>query len=252
MSRIHPLPHTGSSAGHGARQGFTLIELLVVIAIIAVLAAILFPVFAQARDAARKATCQSNLHQIGMAFSQYAADNDGTYVNTGDERQAAGRYWRWPLKPYLAYSRSQGANPLSSTGEDRNVLWCPSDVTKSPTTDYTSYAYSRCFFQTPDQIKVIAQAPTPYAAFIAAGQPPVTQTEAAVAYPSAKILVMEFWSNHQAPQTADITMPTTGAHNQLFADYHVKYLQQGRVQAAYNGRPDPGLTVNGIAGQDVP
>jgi len=58
------------------RRGFTLIELLVVIAIIAILAAILFPVFARARDAARKATCQSNLKQIGLALRMYTSDYD--------------------------------------------------------------------------------------------------------------------------------------------------------------------------------
>src|SRR5690606_7775528 len=59
------------------REGFTLIELLVVIAIIAILAAILFPVFARARENARKATCQSNLKQMGNGFSMYAQDYDG-------------------------------------------------------------------------------------------------------------------------------------------------------------------------------
>jgi prepilin-type N-terminal cleavage/methylation domain-containing protein len=58
------------------RHGFTLIELLVVIAIIAILAAILFPVFARAREAARKATCLSNLKQIGLACLMYAQDYD--------------------------------------------------------------------------------------------------------------------------------------------------------------------------------
>jgi len=58
------------------REGFTLIELLVVIAIIAILAAILFPVFARAREAARKTVCASNLRQLGMASHMYAQDFD--------------------------------------------------------------------------------------------------------------------------------------------------------------------------------
>src|SRR3978361_1344117 len=61
-------------------RGFTLIELLVVIAIIAILAAILFPVFAKAREKARQSTCASNLKQLGLAMLQYTQDYDEAVI----------------------------------------------------------------------------------------------------------------------------------------------------------------------------
>ncbi|HLK33260.1 MAG TPA: prepilin-type N-terminal cleavage/methylation domain-containing protein, partial [Terriglobales bacterium] len=71
-----------NGASHGAtRHGFTLIELLVVIAIIAILAAILFPVFAQARSKARQTTSISNLKQEGLALLMYAQDNDEYFIS---------------------------------------------------------------------------------------------------------------------------------------------------------------------------
>jgi prepilin-type N-terminal cleavage/methylation domain-containing protein/prepilin-type processing-associated H-X9-DG protein len=69
---------------YGRTKGFTLIELLVVIAIIAILAAILFPVFAQAREKARQTSCLSNTKQIGLAFLQYVQDDDEQGPLTAD------------------------------------------------------------------------------------------------------------------------------------------------------------------------
>src|SRR3954449_5967067 len=78
------------------KLGFTLIELLVVIAIIAIMAAILFPVFAQAREQARKASCQSNLKQLGLGLAMYTQDYDETYpppYYTLKNSTPPGGYW---------------------------------------------------------------------------------------------------------------------------------------------------------------
>lgn len=81
------------------RKGFTLIELLVVIAIIAILAAILFPVFAQARDKARQMSCLSNTRQIALAIYQYAQDYDEVLPVYGYNAQLRGR-WQFQILPY--------------------------------------------------------------------------------------------------------------------------------------------------------
>lgn len=82
------------------RKGFTLIELLVVIAIIAILASILFPVFARARESARRASCTSNLKQISLGIMMYAQDYDGTYVSSrlGGNNDF---FWYKVLQPYV-------------------------------------------------------------------------------------------------------------------------------------------------------
>src|SRR5438132_4032797 len=78
---------------------FTLIELLVVIAIIAILAAILFPVFAQAREKARSTSCLSNQKQISLAFGMYKQDYDETYPPAVD--LVSGQWWEQAVTPYI-------------------------------------------------------------------------------------------------------------------------------------------------------
>jgi prepilin-type N-terminal cleavage/methylation domain-containing protein len=88
-----------------SRPGFTLIELLVVMAVIAIIAAILFPVFARARDRARQTTCASNLRQIGMATMQYVGDNDETmFPKQYDD--AAGGWVKWSYSLRMPIPRS--------------------------------------------------------------------------------------------------------------------------------------------------
>ena len=87
------------------RKGFTLIELLVVIAIIAILAAILFPVFAKAREKARQSSCTSNVKQIALAMLQYAQDYDETFIRRTYSDHATDHTIignpRTPLAPYI-------------------------------------------------------------------------------------------------------------------------------------------------------
>lgn len=98
-------------------SGFTLIELLVVIAIIGILAAILFPVFARARENARRSTCQSNLKQIGLAYEQYKNDNDSiwpaadSYINS--------EYYSWPtiIQPYVKNAQIFACPSGTDSGE---------------------------------------------------------------------------------------------------------------------------------------
>ncbi len=85
------------------RTGFTLIELLVVIAIIAILAAILFPVFARARAKAHQASCLSNTKQTALSFLMYTSDYDGFFVTSNWDHYSPAQpgYWWHPVWPYV-------------------------------------------------------------------------------------------------------------------------------------------------------
>ena len=98
------------------KQGFTLIELLIVIAIIAILAAILFPAFARARENARRASCQSNLKQIGLGLMQYVQDYDETMPFAAG-LPGVGHDWTVDVQPYV---KSTEIFNCPSGGRDRN------------------------------------------------------------------------------------------------------------------------------------
>lgn len=128
-----------SRSRKNSRRGFTLIELLVVIAIIGIIAAILFPVFARARENARRASCQSNLKQIGLGLLQYSQDYDEklplglvSFVY-GGVTYDTGNGWAGQIYPYT---------------KSAQVMVCPSDSTKANSTGGpVSYAYNMliCF-----------------------------------------------------------------------------------------------------------
>jgi prepilin-type N-terminal cleavage/methylation domain-containing protein/prepilin-type processing-associated H-X9-DG protein len=114
-------------AGHTRRdQGFTLIELLVVIAIIAILAAILFPVFGRARENARRSSCQSNLKQIALGIKQYTQDYDERFPMWS----ASTNGWSYAIQPYV---------------KSTQVLQCPSETT-APDTNPVNTGYSDYFY----------------------------------------------------------------------------------------------------------
>lgn len=129
-----------------SRKGFTLIELLVVIAIIAILAAILFPVFARARENARRSSCQSNLKQIDLGMFMYKQDYDEKWIAYGGDFATSSTVsasyhagWADALQPYLKStqifqcpSESGGVGPTSTSG-----------LTPDPTADgYSDYWYN--------------------------------------------------------------------------------------------------------------
>jgi prepilin-type N-terminal cleavage/methylation domain-containing protein/prepilin-type processing-associated H-X9-DG protein len=106
------------------RRGFTLIELLVVIAIIAILAAILFPVFAQAREKARQTSCLSNMKQQGTAMMMYVQDYDDTYAQVW--YQAGDGHWANVILPYLG----QGGADATGKKWTKGIMVCPSALYK--------------------------------------------------------------------------------------------------------------------------
>jgi prepilin-type N-terminal cleavage/methylation domain-containing protein len=162
-----------------AHKGFTLIELLVVIAIIAILAAILFPVFAKAREKARQSTCQNNLKQLGIGFTQY--------TNDFDEKFPVLDNWAEAIYPYVKATA---------------VYKCPDDSTSnstvaSPVANTTAYPVSYAVNANLSSTPVTVGTPTP--AVIAGGT-----SLAALSSPASTVLLTE------TDDVSNVTVNTTG------------------------------------------
>jgi len=217
----------------GRKRGFTLIELLVVIAIIAILAAILFPVFAKAREKARQATCMSNEKQIGLGIMQYVQDYDETYPyiyadcipnakwgTTGSSLVAF-------LDPYM-----------KSTG----VWTCPSNSYKPALRDcYPGRFPPMPYHYSPSGI-IIKNDWTATGAI----NPPLSLAEVKV--PAGTIMIVEYdcLAAYGAPQTVEYgncgwycwntgypaaTRIHSDGVNSIWCDGHVKWIKQGSVAA---------------------
>jgi prepilin-type processing-associated H-X9-DG protein/prepilin-type N-terminal cleavage/methylation domain-containing protein len=220
------------------RIGFTLIELLVVIAIIAILAAILFPVFARAREKARQSGCQSNLKQVGIAALMYAQDYDETMVTSWRiSYDQNGVTWADMLMPYM---------------KNLQLLDCPSSGMKTallgPTTwgGYTvnrgalSYGINANYYggRAGSASGPAANRPTGTSmARIQAPAETVLHTDHYGAFEAAA--EFDIHANYMATPINTSTYRHNDQSNVLFCDGHVKSMNQGALAATH--------TVSGVA-----
>ncbi len=183
------------------QHGFTLIELLVVIGIISILAALLFPVFAQAREGGRRTTCLSNLRQLGQATAMYASDYDSIYPYGLDGVDHA-----FPSsafnEPYLttALAMQTLRDVLTPYTKSMEIYRCP---TEHPFA-YNSASYSN-FFETYGNS---------YSYYVYPAM--LHQGESYFLAPASSYLMADYAPWHGGSDTVDSRI------NELFADYHVK------------------------------
>jgi prepilin-type N-terminal cleavage/methylation domain-containing protein/prepilin-type processing-associated H-X9-DG protein len=165
----------------GRNRGFTLIELLVVIAIIAILAAILFPVFAQAREKARAISCLSNTKELGLAVLMYSQDYDETFVS-GLQNNWWEDNWYWLTQPYI---------------KNIQILRCPDDPLGTVPSGYVGWAGPRLSYGSNGYARYDG---APYNAWRIHGLIGLQQgwiennyaaTDASVTYPSATIMLAD-------------------------------------------------------------
>jgi len=174
------------------RSGFTLIELLVVIAIIAILAAILFPVFAQAREKARSTTCLSNFKQLGTAVTMYIQDYDGAYPLAWYNTPQYG--FDCVLQPYV---------------KNLKVFECPSH----PNTPRYFNGYVKYFNIPPPGIPGSYVMNGDLSALLTGPDGRSGRTEAAVQRPADTIMMSEIWDTRgpKGTEAAHVTVTGVGS-----------------------------------------
>lgn len=108
------------------KSGFTLVEMLIVLVIVGILAAIVLPAFGRVRENGRRASCASNLRQIGLAMAQYAGDYDGTYAPAWRDQWAYGELRQWTdAEPRFTWDI--GIAPYAGGASMRALVRCPND-----------------------------------------------------------------------------------------------------------------------------
>lgn len=214
------------------RKGFTLIELLVVVAIIALLAAILFPVFARARENARRSSCQSNLKQVGLGVIQYVQDHDERYPLYYYAENSTNLYWYNFIEPYTKSTQiyrcpsSPHRNKLmqyGNYGANRSVLYSVNNATTLHTARIVSSATSYMIFDAGSVGMLSTDVTAPsrddreYIPGTGPGSP-------------SNLSTSDNWKSGYSDLEVDFT---SGRHfggvNMLYADGHVKWLQSQHV-----------------------
>jgi prepilin-type N-terminal cleavage/methylation domain-containing protein/prepilin-type processing-associated H-X9-DG protein len=195
--------------------GFTLIELLVVIAIIALLAAILFPVFARARENARRASCMSNMKQLGLGFAQYIQDYDERYPYAGQYQSwGSGGHW---VAGTDGVKLAADTSPFTATGDKADVI------------DGALYPYVKsaqvyvCPSTEDGRTKELSYSMNCAVAGINQSAVPAT-AEIILLIDEAKTLNDGFfWAVNNGASTDDLTQAHLEGGNLLFMDGHVKF-----------------------------